>query len=198
MRPVSRTSGRPAHSISTRWMSNMAFPFMRLRRNSSETGHGQDDEQLLQKSEKSGWRSCHGCLAIHFHTAAAPCRRADSITIFRQRRTETRMRPRHGLPRLATQAQPIDDLLVTRTVNLLEIVEKAAPLAHHLEQAPPGMIVLEVALEVLGQVGNPLGKDRDLDFRRTGVLDAVGVFLDQRLLAFGSYRHRIFLFGFVD
>ena len=48
------------------------------------------------------------------------------------------------------------------------------------------MIVLHVRLEMLGQVDDPLRKDGDLDFRRTGVIGPLGVLANQRLLAFGN------------
>ena len=51
------------------------------------------------------------------------------------------------------------------------------------------MVVLGVALEVLGQVPDPLGQDRDLNFRRTGVAFGAGVILDEFLAAFRSDRH---------
>jgi len=47
-----------------------------------------------------------------------------------------------------------------------------------------------VALEVFGQIVDPLGQDRDLDFRRTGVACLGGVFLDEGGLALCSDRHR--------
>src|SRR5437868_3756372 len=70
--------------------------------------------------------------------------------------------------RLAAQAEAVDDLLVAGVLGLLEIVEKAAPLRDHLEQAAAGVVVLDVALEVFSQVGDPFGQDRDLHLRRAG------------------------------
>ena len=43
------------------------------------------------------------------------------------------------------------------------------------------MVVLVVALEVLGQVADALGEDRDLDFRAAGVALVAGVVLDDFL-----------------
>ena len=51
----------------------------------------------------------------------------------------------------------------------LEVVEQAAALADHHQQAAARVVVLLVRLEVLGQVGDALGQDRDLHLRRTGV-----------------------------
>ena len=47
------------------------------------------------------------------------------------------------------------------------------------------MIVLGVALEMIGEVVDALGEDRDLDFGRTGVVLVAGVVANDFLLAFG-------------
>ena len=52
------------------------------------------------------------------------------------------------------------------------------------------VVVLGVRLEVLGQVGDALGEDRDLDLRRAGVGGSAGIVADDFLLAFGCNRHR--------
>ena len=62
-----------------------------------------------------------------------------------------------------------DDLAVAIDVRLLEVVEKAATLADELEQATARMVVLLVGLEVLGEIGDALGDERDLDLGRAGV-----------------------------
>jgi hypothetical protein len=67
--------------------------------------------------------------------------------------------------RLLPKAKPCDDLLVTVVILAFEVVQEAPALPHHLEQALPGMMVLAVNLEVLREVEDPLGKERDLDFR---------------------------------
>src|SRR5690606_28146073 len=104
------------------------------------------------------WLSCNP-----HQTATAPCRRANRIARpFAQSGSSIIA----CCDRLAAQAEALDELGVTRPVGLLEIVEKAATLADKLEKAAAGMVVLGVALEVLGQVGDALGEDRDLDFRR--------------------------------
>src|SRR5690348_13233827 len=71
---------------------------------------------------------------------------------------------------LAAQAELFDQRLVTRVVDGLDIVEQATAGRNKLQQATTGMVILAVVLEVLGQVGNALRQDRDLDFRRTGVV----------------------------
>src|ERR1700739_2697683 len=46
----------------------------------------------------------------------------------------------------AANAELLDDALVAAFVGALEIVEKLAPLRHHLQQTAPRMIVLHVGL----------------------------------------------------
>ena len=71
--------------------------------------------------------------------------------------------------RSPANTEPVDQLLVPVWVDGFDVIEQAAPLAHQLEQAPPRMVILGVGLEVIGEIGNPLGQDRDLDFRRPGI-----------------------------
>jgi hypothetical protein len=52
------------------------------------------------------------------------------------------------------------------------------------------MIVLLVGLEVLGQVLDPLGEDRDLHLGRARIAFGGGMVLDERLLALRGNRHR--------
>src|SRR4051812_41401077 len=94
---------------------------------------------------------------------------------------------------LATQTQTLDQLVVALGVAVLEIVEKTAALADHLEQAAARMMILRVALEVLGEIGDAFAEDRDLHFRRTGVATGLRVRLDQLRLAVCRNRHRILL-----
>ena len=49
------------------------------------------------------------------------------------------------------------------------VVQQAAALADHLEEAAAGVVVLLVDLEVLGELSDALGEDGDLDLRGTGI-----------------------------
>src|SRR5690606_2710741 len=62
--------------------------------------------------------------------------------------------PRRKLMRLAAQAELFDQHLVAVLVHLLEVVEKAAAGRNQLQQATTGMVILVVALEMFGEVGN--------------------------------------------
>src|SRR5262245_52929978 len=71
--------------------------------------------------------------------------------------------------RSTPDAQPLDQALVAAFVDTLDVIEQLAALRHELEQAAPGVVVLDVGLEMLGQGGDALGQERDLDLRRAGV-----------------------------
>ena len=85
----------------------------------------------------------------------------------------------------AANAEPLDQRLVARLVGTREIIEELAALGHELEQSTPGMVVLDVGLEVLGEVGDALGQDSDLDLRRTGIAGLGRIILDDFRLAAG-------------
>src|SRR5712671_7230968 len=90
----------------------------------------------------------------------------------------------------AANAELLDQVLVAAFVGALEIIEKLATLRHHLQQASPRMIVFHVRLEMLGEIVDPFGQDRDLHLRRTRVAGLLRVSLDDFRLAFGRNRHR--------
>src|SRR4051794_10970582 len=94
-----------------------------------------------------------------------------------------------GVRRLAAESESSDDDTVARAVLLHEICEKAAALADELEEAATRMVVLGEALEMPGQLLDPLRQERDLDFRRSGVTFLGGKPGDDLLLLFPRERH---------
>ena len=92
--------------------------------------------------------------------------------------------------RLAAQTQGGDDRGIARFIGLLQMVQKAAALRDQLQQAAARVVVLLVGLEVFREVGDPLGEDRDLHFRRTRVAFRAGMGSDDFGLAFNGNRHR--------
>ena len=73
------------------------------------------------------------------------------------------------LSKSATQAEPRDQFAVVLDVLLGDVVQQPAALADQQQQATAAVVVALVHLEVLGQVCDPLGEQRDLDVRRSGV-----------------------------
>src|SRR5690606_30650921 len=59
--------------------------------------------------------------------------------------------------RSAADPELLDDLLVTRVILPLDVVQKLTALADHLEQPAARVIVLLVRLEMLRQTVDPLG-----------------------------------------
>src|SRR5687768_15256119 len=94
---------------------------------------------------------------------------------------------------LAADAQTLDERLVAVLVDLLDVVEEAAPGLHHFQQPASRMVVLGVAFEVLGEVGDALGEDRDLHLGRTGIALLGGIFRNEHSLALRRNRHRVIL-----
>src|SRR4029077_15260635 len=90
----------------------------------------------------------------------------------------------------AAQLEPVDQLLVATGMLDLQIFEQAPALADHHQQAAAGMEILAVGGEMLGEILDPLGEDRDLYFRRPGVALFGRIVFDERSLALGRNRHR--------
>src|SRR5438445_1332870 len=91
----------------------------------------------------------------------------------------------------APNAQPLDQRLVTRLIGTSEVIEQLTPLGHELEQSTPGMVVLDVALEVLGQIVDAFRQDRYLHLRGPCVAGFGRIRLDDFRLACGRDRHRV-------
>src|SRR5579871_358263 len=102
----------------------------------------------------------------------------------------------HCAPRLVSTAdtQPFDQLLVPLLIGAVQVVENLSALRDELQQPASRVVVLDVALEVFGQVVDPLRQERDLDFGRTGIAGRLRVSLDQFRLACGRNRHRYLTF----
>src|SRR3972149_1585266 len=72
---------------------------------------------------------------------------------------------------------------------LSEILQETAALADEHQQAPPGVVILHMQLEVIGQAVDALRQERDLDLRRAGVPFVESKLLDEALLRFDCDRH---------
>src|SRR5262245_48251821 len=79
---------------------------------------------------------------------------------------------------LLTKSEPLDQGLVALDVDPLQIIELPAALAHQLEEATAGVVILLMSLEVLRELLDALGKERDLHLGRAGVLVVSAEFFD--------------------
>src|SRR5579883_1090260 len=80
-----------------------------------------------------------------------------------------------GLLLLPADAEATDDRPVPLDVVVADVVEEASPTSDELHQPTPGVVVALVHLEVLGEVGDALGEEGDLDLGRSrvGVVEPV-------------------------
>src|SRR6185437_1036587 len=90
---------------------------------------------------------------------------------------------------LLAQSQLVDQIAVAIGVLALQIIEQAAALAHHQQEAAARVVILGVGLEMFGQVGDPVSEQRHLNFRRTGVARMNAVGADEGLFGSGCGRH---------
>ena len=70
---------------------------------------------------------------------------------------------------LVSETKVRNDFAITFEVCPLEVVEQAATLANHLQQALPAVMVFGVGAEVIGEVVDVRCKNRYLDLGRTRV-----------------------------
>ena len=108
-------------------------------------------------------------LAILPWSSFRPLRLPAGIIRGRHRAARSRAPGGRAIERLAADAELLDQRAVARLVLALDVVEERAALGDHLQEATPGMVVLGVGLEVLGQVVDAFGQDCDLDLGRPGV-----------------------------
>jgi hypothetical protein len=88
-----------------------------------------------------------------------------------------------------TQAKTLNKRLVPVAVLVLEIAEKAAALIDHLEQAAARVVILLVIREMLGQVFDARGEQRDLDLGRARVVGGAAVIRNDLAGLFVRERH---------
>jgi len=62
--------------------------------------------------------------------------------------------------------QTADQILIAGLVRLLQVVQQLAPLIDHLEQTAPGVVVVLVTSEVVGELVDPRREQCHLHFRR--------------------------------
>ena len=91
---------------------------------------------------------------------------------------------------LAAQAQTFDKVLITGLVFAFDIIQKLPARRDHLQQTTAAVVVFFVNLEVLGQCGNAVRKNGNLNFGRTSVAVFGAEFFHHFCFFFSSNRHR--------
>jgi len=94
---------------------------------------------------------------------------------------------------LFAQIKFLQQFVVLWQVVPLQVIEKLAATAGHLQETAARVKVLAVEAQVLGQMVDPGGEKRDLDFGRAGVI-VVGFILGDDF-GFGDDGHVIWLVG---
>src|SRR5690349_10604334 len=97
--------------------------------------------------------------------------------------------PGRGREGLAADAEALPDRAVPVDVLLGQVLQQPAAAADQQQQPAAAVVVVLVHLEVLRQVVDPPGQQRDLDFRRTGVTLTGRVLRQDLLLGGGVERH---------
>ena len=83
---------------------------------------------------------------------------------------------------LLPQIQFFDQHAIIFEFLVLEIIEQFSPAPDELQQPAPGGMVFFVSLKMFREHPDPLGEERDLNFRRTGILVMQFVLVDYFLL----------------
>src|SRR5262245_38233883 len=89
----------------------------------------------------------------------------------------------------AADAEPLPDRAVAVDVLLGQVLQQPAAAADQQQQPAAAVVVMLVHLQMLGQVVDPPGQQRDLDLRRTGVTLTGRVLRQDLLLGGGVERH---------
>ncbi len=85
---------------------------------------------------------------------------------------------------LSPQPKTGDEAAIPLDILVPEVLEKSSALADHHQQSSPAVMVLFVDLQVLGEVGDALGEQCNLDLGRTRVRVVQPMFFDNRLRVF--------------
>src|SRR5450830_71424 len=90
---------------------------------------------------------------------------------------------------LLAQTQPLNQAAVAVCVLALQVVQQLAPLADHSQETAAGMMILDVGLEMAGQLVDARRQQGDLHFRGTGVaLGALVIVHDLRFVRSGEWH----------
>ena len=84
--------------------------------------------------------------------------------------------------RLAAQAQTCDNCRIALWRSALQIVKELAALVDHLEQATARSVVTLVGGEMPTELIDTCAQQRDLHFRRSGIVGVAAILLDDSAL----------------
>ena len=74
----------------------------------------------------------------------------------------------------------LNDLSVSVDIRALQVVQKTAALAYHLEEPTSAVVILFVRAEMVGQIIDAFGEQRHLNVRRSSVGCVDLILLDRR------------------
>jgi len=89
---------------------------------------------------------------------------------------------------LSPDTKFFDDGSVSLDILAFQVIEKPSSLPDDLEKTAPAVMIFLVNLEMLRQIRDPLGENRYLYFRRTGIILMTFMCLDDFLLLI-CYQH---------
>ena len=63
----------------------------------------------------------------------------------------------------------LGDRSIAAHIRVMQVIKQPPALADHHEQTPPGTVILQILLEMFGEVIDALGQQGNLDIGRAGV-----------------------------
>ena len=94
--------------------------------------------------------------------------------------------------KLLTKTQLGDNGTIALDIRLLQIRQQVLSLTDHLQQAAAGVMILLMGAQMLGQVADALGQNRNLHLGRTGVALMNGILFDNRIFLFFQHENSTF------
>ena len=85
---------------------------------------------------------------------------------------------------LSPQPKVCDEAAIPLDILVPEVLEKPPALADHHQQASPAVMVFLIDLQMLGEMADALGEQRNLNLGRTRVRVVQPMFFDNRLRVF--------------
>lgn len=85
---------------------------------------------------------------------------------------------------LSPQSKAGDEVSIPLDILVVEVLEQSSALANHHQQTSPTVMVLFIDLQMLGEVADALGEQRNLDLGRARVRVVEPMFFNYRLRVF--------------